>query len=499
MSVFLFLCSTLSVEIVQADESRDLTQSSGVHTGWIGMAAGGSHRLAIKQDGTLWAWGANHDGQLGLGNFSDPVTAPVQVSDLKDVVAIGAGNVNSYAILKDGSVWSWGDNTDGQVGDGSVTERQTGSGELTDNKNRNRPIQLSELKGIVSLTGDFAASYALQSDGSLWGWGFISVPYQTTPKKLTGWSELTGIATGYTGELIGVKRDGTVHIGRSRPVKVPGIDQVKSVATSPGAFYALREDGSVWAWGHNYWGEMGDGTTDSRTKPAPVPNMKDVVELQATQNGPVYLKKDGTVWTHGSGRGASLGNGSYEDALIPVQVKGLTHITHISASGVSGKVMALREDGTLWSWGDGYTGDGTQWWRTVPVQVKSDALEPSEDVDTIKVDLNGSAVRFDTFPVLNGNTAMVPMRRIFELLGADMEWDESTSTVMAVKGETMIRITIGSDSASIGDRQVPLDKPATLVDGLTLVPVRFIAETFGAEVVWDEVTHTIQITTIPVE
>lgn len=466
------------------------------HQGWVAMSSGGSHRLAVKGDGTVWSWGSNRNGQLGNGEFGSSQKSPVQITGLKDVAIIGTGSFNSYAVLKDGTVWSWGDNTDGQVGDGTTTKRKTGSGAVEVENNRNRPVQLKELKDIVEIKGNFAASYALQADGTLWGWGFISVPYQTTPKKLNGWTQIKDFATGYAGDLIAVNRDGTVMIsGRQGPEMISGLNQVKAVATAAGSYFALREDGTVWAWGDNHFGELGDGTKTNRDHPAPVSGMNDVVEIEATQSGPVYLKKDGTVWTNGSNIGGNLGIGSYEDSPVPVQVKGLTHIRHISAAGTGGNVMALRQDGTLWAWGDGYVGDGTEWWRTVPVLIKSSDSEPSEDVDTIKVDLNGSFVKFETFPILKDNTTLVPMRTVFELLGATVEWDAETATVTAVKGGDTIKIVIDAESAQLNGQSAPLDTPAMIRDGLTLVPVRFIAEAFGAVVNWDERTHTVKIDT----
>lgn len=495
--VTLFSLSTLTLAVSPAGAEKSAEHRTD-KTGWVAMSAGGSHKLAIKHDGSVWAWGSNRDGQLGTGGPDEAAMLPVQTKNLSDAVFVGTGNFNSYAILKDGTVWSWGDNTDGQVGDGTVTERQTGTGDIIVNNDRSLPFQLKGLSNVISIIGNFAASFALKEDGTVWGWGFISIPYQTTPVQLLGWTDMKMIATGYSGNLVGVKKDGTVwtHGNKGRLEQIRGIDHVIDIAVGPGFTAALKEDGTVWSWGQNHDGQLGDGSTESRGEPAQNTFIRDVKELEVTAGGPIYLKKDGTVWANGNNGGGQLGIGSYENSNIPVQVRGLTHIEHISASSTGNSVMALREDGVLWGWGDGYLGDGTKWWRTLPVQIKSDDSQLSEDVNTIKVDINGKAVSFEQFPQLVDNTTMVPMRKIFETLGAEISWDNDTSTITATKQNSVIRITIGENNAVINDHSIKLDVPAAIIDGSTFVPVRFIAESFGATVGWDDVTKTVSIATI---
>ncbi len=122
------------------------------------LAAGDSHTLALKSDGTVWAWGHNGDGQLGDGTFTNRTT-PVQVKDLSGVIAIDGGQHNhSLAVKSDGTVWGWGNNDDGHLGDGTYT-------------NRNSPVQVADFGDAIAVAGGDSHSLALKSDGTVWAWG----------------------------------------------------------------------------------------------------------------------------------------------------------------------------------------------------------------------------------------------------------------------------------------------------------------------------------------
>jgi hypothetical protein len=157
--------------------------------------------------------------------------------------------------------------------------------------------------------------------------------------------------------------------------------------------------------------------------------------------------------------------------------------------------MAIKEDHTLWSWGNGYVGDGTKWYRTVPVMIRSYLSQILQDVNTIKVELDGNELAFDQPPVLINNRTMVPLRKIFESLGADIKWDQATSTVTATKENVVVKLTFGSLVGYVNDQKVPLDTAAVVVNVRTLVPVRFIVSAFGAKTTWNDVTKTVKIVT----
>src|SRR5207248_140731 len=189
------------------------------------VAAGARHSLALSADGTVWAWGDNAKGQLGDGTNTSRLR-PVQIAGLSNVRAIAAGGNFSLALKADGTVWAWGGNDTGQLGDGTNVSRTT-------------PVQVSGLTGVVAVAAssvypyqniESASAGALKSDGTVWMWG-----------------------TNFEGQL----GDGTVTT-RMMPVQVPNLSGVVALALGDRYTLAARNDGTVWAWGTNSDGEMGD-------------------------------------------------------------------------------------------------------------------------------------------------------------------------------------------------------------------------------------------------
>ena len=171
-------------------------------------------------------------------------------------------------------------------------------------------------------------------------------------------------------------------------------------------------------------------------------------------------------------------------ASSPVLASGDTYID-LAVGGYHS--MAIKTDGSLWAWGWnglGQIGDRTITNRLTPVQIQ---------IIEISVLLDGHPLIFDVQPRLVNNRVLVPMRTIFEDLGASVDWDNAKQTVNATKGDTVVALTIGNVSPTINGKVVTIDQPAITVNGRTLVPIRFIAESFGVEVDWDAATLTVTI------
>lgn len=280
---------------------------------------------AIKTDGTLWAWGWNYYGQLGDGTYTAHTT-PQQVTAIIGTVTSVVTNCDSvYALTADGTVWSWGRNMDGQLGNGTTTDSPT-------------PRPISTLTGVSQLAGGNEVAYAVKNDGTVWTWGAI----------IYGTAGNTPVS--------------------AVPVKV-NIDQVQTLTVNPpmpaapGNVLATRTDGSVWVWGTNASGELGLGTTGPVTTPVPNPYLTGVRDITVGGTTNYALKTDGTVLAWGTNSYGELGNGTTSNTAaspVPAAVFGLTGITSLSSSGRS--TFAFNGSGQIFGWGYntlGEIGNGT--------------------------------------------------------------------------------------------------------------------------------------------
>jgi alpha-tubulin suppressor-like RCC1 family protein len=352
------------------------------------IAGGSGDSLALKPDGTVWAWGYNYDGELGNGVATTTgckcVPTPAQVPGLAGVMAIAGGDHHSLALKSDGTVWAWGYNYDGELGNGAAT--------TTGCRCVPTPTQVPGLAGVTAIAGGAYHSLALKSDGTVWAWGYNydgelgngtattwgcqCVP---TPAKVPGLAGVTAIAGGAHTHSLAVKSDGTVwawgynydgELGNGTattsgcscsptPAQVPGLSGI--IAIAGGAFYslALRSDGTVWAWGSDQRGELGNGATTTTGVPTPaqVPGLTGVTAIAGGVEDPLAVKSDGTVWAWGYNYDGELGNGatSYTGCWCvptPAQVPGLAGMTAIAYVP-----LALNSDGTVWAWGDNRYGE----------------------------------------------------------------------------------------------------------------------------------------------
>ncbi|MFS0724356.1 stalk domain-containing protein [Paenibacillus sp. 1P07SE] len=457
--------------------------------GWRSIAVGVSHSLGIKNDGTLWQWGeiTTYRGSDG-GETNLSALVPEQVPGLTDVIAVAGGQTHSLALREDGTVWAWGGNHDGQLGDGNDTSRAL-------------PALVSGLTDVVAIEADWTRSFAVRKDGSVWGWGGLY--YQDSDgtirntgvlKKLDGLKDVVSISSGY-GSFVALKKDGTVWQYLEQLTQIPGVENIVQVAVGSQYTYGLDKDGVVW-----YWGSIGEGMSngvsmDDDSTARKLEGATGVAAIQASAGGPLLLKKDGTVWASGTNAGGQLGNGSFQSNDKLSQVIGLKKITKIAAHGIGFRSMAIRADGTLWSWGAPYLGDGSKWNGKIPVAIASYPNETLEK-DPYFVEVNGEYLQMSQPPINQEGRILVPLRAIFEAMDTKVQWSSSSSTITAEKGNLSIRLTVGEKTAWVNGKKLEIAVPPVIVNNSALVPVRFISESLGAKVDWDVTSKTITIKTV---
>jgi alpha-tubulin suppressor-like RCC1 family protein len=302
------------------------------------ISAGHSHTLALTPDGTAWAWGGNGRGELGDGTEVDRYR-PVRVTGLTGVIQVAAGASHSLALRSDGTVWAWGRNDAGQVGNGTMSSAQ------------DTPVQVTGLTGITRVSAGFRFSLALRSDGTVWAWG---------------------------ANQFGQLGNGTTA-GSAVPVQVAGLTQVTNISAGIDFALATRPRGNtaltaVWAWGGNSTGQLGDGTLADHTVPEPV-NGINTAFIASIASGDEYaavLGTDGSVWAWGADQSGQLGNAPAGPPVTrPVNTIGAgSGITRIAAG--TANMLALKSNGTVLAWGsnsEGQLGIGSTTSVVGPVQV----------------------------------------------------------------------------------------------------------------------------------
>ena len=365
---------------VQSDDSDESTYTYSVEgTSLVPisenkLASGTYHILALKDDGTVWAWGGNQYGAVGNGNTADRRTA-YRIPGLNDIVSISAGGYHSLALKSDGTVWAWGWNYHGQLGDGTTVNRLT-------------PIQVPGLTDVAAIAGGSHHTVVLKNDGTVWECGVIDIDgtCSSVPVRKT---ELSGIVAAAAGNSfsLAVKSDGTVwawggnHYGqlgdgttddRNTPVQVSGLNGTAQVdASFFGHSMALKHDGSVWSWGNNSSGQLGDASEENRLLPVRVHNLAGVDTIGSGFWHSLAVKSDGTAWAWGSNGHGQIGQGTTSSSCYtPRQVLNITNAT-LSAGGYLHSA-AMKSDGTVWTWGSnsyGQLGNGTSTDSCVPVLV----------------------------------------------------------------------------------------------------------------------------------
>jgi alpha-tubulin suppressor-like RCC1 family protein len=256
------------------------------------ISAGGWFSVALKNDGTVWTWGHNSEGQLGNGNLIN-TSIPVQVAGLTNVVQIVAGTYHFLALKNDGTVWACGDNVSGQIGNGN-----TGTDATT-------PVQVSGLTNVIKIDAGRFFSLAVKNDGTLWTWGE---------------------------NLYGQLGNGS-NTDSNVPVQVTGLSGINPAIVAAGDFHCMvvKNDGTIWSWGRNTYGNLGDNTTINSNTPLLVAINAIDNQVAAGTNFTLMSRPDGTFWACGRNASGQLGDGTNAQRNVATQATSLCQVSQFAS------------------------------------------------------------------------------------------------------------------------------------------------------------------------
>lgn len=269
--------------------------------------------MAITDDGTLWGWGSDTYGELGNGSQLYTSVVPTKIGS--NITEVSSGVDHTLAIKADGTLWAWGSNYYGQLG---------ASQNLSQSQN---PVQVGV--GYSKVFASNTYSHAIKTDGSLWGWGSMY-------SNISG-NFLSKFTTDY----------------RLTPFKI-GDNFTKVVAGGSQQYVlALKNDGSLWGWGQDYYGQFGRGYNIFTTVVQPTQINSNVLDIATSSHHTLIVKRDNTLWSYGYNFSGQLGNDPYQyESRVPIKIgDGFLSV----ATGRSSS-FAIKTDGSLWTWGDNQFG-----------------------------------------------------------------------------------------------------------------------------------------------
>ena len=389
--------------------SKEHALKVNVHKGFLSITnfsvvTRGMNMFVVRPDGSLWAWGQNTYGAIGSGATTPTVIAPTKIIS-NGVVKVATSTSVTYAVKSDGSLWAWGANSSGQLGDGTTIDRS-------------EPVQVIN-SGVVDVYSYANVGYAVKSDGSLWAWGSNSsglVGNNSTSNQLTPVRIVTnGVKELYpspsNSSVYLIKSDGSLWAwgsasysrlgnGSSSGVQaVPaqiitsGVKQVTASNTFPDVS-ALMNDGTVRRWG-NYYG----------TTPVSVAGLSGVDRIIGTSESTYAITNTGALYAWGQNTSGTIGNGASGSRVDTPYMVFSSGITDVNTSRFQPATLALRNDGTLWGWGQNnycQLADGTTINRHSPVQIMTNIAS----IYTYSAGTYGGGASYPRFAAVTRNGAL---------------------------------------------------------------------------------------------
>lgn len=325
------------------------------------------HSLAIQTDGTLWAWGQNNDGQLGNGTTYTHQSLPLKVGNNNNWSKISNGFHFSVALNEDGVLWAWGRNSRRQLGLAGSTS------------NRTIPVLVNNDSNWVDISAGAEFVIALKNNGTLWAWGYNSdgqlgngsTSTLETPTQIGSDSNWIAISTGHQ-HSIGLKSDSTLwtwgsnqhgQLGRTGNTTIPiqvGSDKWTCIAAGGLHSLAIKSDSTLWAWGRNLYAQLGDNSSNNKSVPTKIGNDSTWITVSAGYEHSLGIQSDSSLWAWGRSAHGQLGDtATYANFLAKTFVPTKVHSDYNWKKIEGGVVnsIALKSNGTLFTFGDSYVAD----------------------------------------------------------------------------------------------------------------------------------------------
>ena len=310
-------------------------QRVGIDSDWEAISGGDDYSLALKSDGTLYAWGKNDRGQLGIGTTTDNELTPQQVGNDSDWKAISAGFSHSLALKSDNTLYAWGDNRLGALGNG-----ENGADLGDKSKDKTAPIQIGTDRDLQTISAGSSYSLAVKTDNTLHVWGHNRIG-QLGLGDTTDRNRPTRVSTGWKtvsarfGHSLAIKTDNTLHAwgynrfkqlglgdgtNRNSPTQVGSTADWKAVVAGEYHSLALKDDNTLYAWGHNATGQLGLGDSTNRDRPAKVGSDTDWKAVDGGENFSLALKDNGTLYAMGFSEALGIGTDTPQSKKSPTPV-----------------------------------------------------------------------------------------------------------------------------------------------------------------------------------
>lgn len=464
LSAMLLLPGFVQAKSVEGSDNRVLSDV-------VSISASDWAAFAIKSDGSAWVWGGFRDiGLLGNGS-TVPVKSPVRML-IDNVKSIAGGTHHTLILKHDGTVWATGKNDNGQLGIGEASASGV-----------TKPIQVKGLEDVISISAHGNQSMALKSDGTVWQWGYTDRvnPISAEPKKVEGLSSINSIAAASMSG-VAVDNGGQVWVWGTalmemnpdrlrKPTVISGLNESMMIAAASPRAAAIQFDGKVKMWSNNKtYPDAG-----KLLVPLEIENADHVVKLAGGANYIFsMIKDDGTVWMWD----AYLNDYWSHSKYSAVQVQGIEGAIDL-ANGWNRQQYALLGNGTVMEWTYGYDRILTQ---------------PKLVEKAIDVKVEGESLDLSVPPLMINNVTYVPLRGVFERLGASVKWTPGSSQIEVKKGDTVLEMWIPQkQSFEMIAKTNQTDPQPITVSFTTMVPLRFVAEVLGAKVKWVQEHHSIEI------